>query len=127
MYDIKGNLILPIEYDGFGCIANDRTKSSTLLIPDVKAIVVSKIYDIEKQGKQTYYGIVDSQGKVLMLTGLQSVYSVTNNGIKEYTMIYNDGNYDVIESILKNELVNKNTMQTEAKPETKNEIINEII
>ncbi len=108
MYDVKGNLILPIEYDGFGCATNDRTKSSTLLIPDVKAIVVSKIYDIEKQGRQTYYGIVDLQGKVLMLTGLQSVYSVTTNGKREYTMIYNDEYYDAIESILMNDLITKN-------------------
>ncbi len=113
MYDIRGNLILPIEYDGFGCITNDKTKSSILLIPDVKAIVVSKLYDIEKQGKQNYYGVVDFQGKVLMLTGLQSVYSVTNNGIKEYTMIYNDVSYDAIESILNNALTIRNTVTNE--------------
>lgn len=113
MYDVKGNLILPIEYDGFGCITNDRTKSSILLIPDVKSIVVSKIYDIEKKGKVAYYGIVDAQGKQLMGVGLQSVYSVTNNGIKEYTMIYNDIPYDAIQSILNNKLTTRNTVQTE--------------
>ena len=123
MYDIKGNLILPIEYDGFGCVANDRTKSSTLLIPDVKAIVVAKIYEIEKQGKITYYGIFDSQGKQLMATGLQSVYSTTNNGMKEYTMVYQDESYDAIESILNNKLMTRNTVQTETNSETKNEII----
>ncbi len=123
MYDIKGNLILPIEYDGFGCIANDRTKSSTLLIPEVNAIVISKIYDIAKQGKVTYYGIVDLHGKQLMGAGLQSVYSVTNNGIQEYTMVYNNTSYDAIESILKNDLITRNTVQTETNSGTKNEIL----
>ena len=48
-----------------------------------------------------------------MLTGLQSVYSVTNNGIKEYTMIYNDVSYDAIESILNNALTIRNTVTNE--------------
>ena len=33
LYDIKGNLILPIEYDGFGCIAgtsSDKTLNNIL-------------------------------------------------------------------------------------------------
>lgn len=116
MYDIKGKLILPIEYDGIGCIASDRTLNSTLLVPEVKGIVVSKIYEIQNNKKATYYGIVNSTGVELVPTGLETVYSITSNGREEYTMIYNGTSYDVIE------YVNKYLLQSKINENTNNEI-----
>ena len=101
MYDIKGELILPIEYDGIGCISGDRTLNNILIIPEVEGIVVSKIYELQKDKKDTYYGIVDSKGRELVPTGLETVYSITNSGREEYTMIYNSTQYDIIDYVKK--------------------------
>lgn len=100
LYDIKGNLILPIEYDGFGCIAgtsSDKTLNNILVIPDIEGIVVSKIYELEDRKKFTAYGIVNSLGKEMVPTSLETVYSITNNGREEYTMIYNGEAIDILE------------------------------
>lgn len=115
MYDIKGKLILPIEYDGIGCIASDKTLNNILVIPNVKGIVVSKIYETEDKRKTTLYGIVNSLGKDLVPAALETVYSVTNNGRDEYTMIYNGSSYDVIDYI--NRYVDLKTLNGESNTE----------
>ena len=97
MYDKKGNLILPIEYDGIGCVTNNNTSNSTLIIPDIKGIVVSKIYETENNKKKTLYGIVNYLGKDLVPTALETVYYVINNGREEYIMTFNGTTYNVIE------------------------------
>lgn len=97
MYDKKGNLILPIEYDGLGCITNNNTSNSTLIIPDIKGIVVSKIYETENRKKTTLYGIVNYLGKDLVPTALETVYYVINNGREEYIMTCRGTTYNVIE------------------------------
>ncbi len=99
MYDIKGNLILPIEYDGIGCVSSDKTLNNILVIPNVKGIVVSKIRETEDRRKITEYGIVNWLGKELVPVALETVYSITNNGREEYTMIHNGTSYDVIDYI----------------------------
>lgn len=104
MYDKKGNLILPLEYDGIGCIAGsstDKTLNNILVIPDIKGIVFSKTYETEKNKKLTLYGIVNSLGKEIVTTALETVYSVTNNGRDEYTMINNGKSYNIIEYVNK--------------------------
>lgn len=101
MYDIKGNLILPIDYDGIGCVANDKTLNNTLIIPDVKGIVISKIYETQDKRKTTLYGIVSSKGNTLVPAALETVYYVVNNGREEYTMINEGTSYDVIEYVKK--------------------------
>lgn len=134
MYDKKGNLILPIEYDGIGCIADGKNLNNILVIPEVKGIVVSKIYEIEKNRKVAYYGLVNSLGKELIATGLETIYSVTNNGREEYTMIYKGTSKNVIEYINENVDLealseeNKTTPQANEKTNTlTNEKTNEIV
>ena len=56
---------------------------------------------LQKDKKDTYYGIVDSKGKELVPTGLETVYSITNSGREEYTMIYNSTQYDIIDYVKK--------------------------
>lgn len=97
MYDKKGNLILPIEYDGIGCIVNSNTSNNTLIVPDIKGIVVAKQYELEKNQKTTLYGIVNSLGKKIVAAALEKVYYTVTNGRAEYTMEYQGNSYNVIE------------------------------
>lgn len=119
MYDIKGNLILPIEYDGIGCVASDKTLNNILVIPFVKGIVFSKINENQDKNKITVYGIVNSLGKTLVPAALETVYSVTNNGREEYTMVFEGKSYDVIDYV--NTYVNLEELNNES---SKNENIN---
>ena len=103
LYDVRGNLILPIEYAGFGCIANNSTNTQTinnlLLIPEIKAIVVSRTYTIENNRNVTYYGLVNYLGKELIVPALTTIYSVTENNRDTYSMLHNGNTRDVLEYI----------------------------
>lgn len=128
LYDIKGNLILPIEYINLGCIAktsSDKTLNNILIIPEVEGIVVCKQFEIESK-KLEYYGIVNSTGKELVPVALETVYSITASGKEEYTMINNGNSFDVIRWIKENalpqeDITNTNTVVNEEKTETVNE------
>ena len=102
MYDKKGNLIVPIEYDGMGCIENSNTSNNVLIIPDIKGIVVAKEYELERNNKITLYGIVNSLGRTMVPAGLEKVYSVVTNGREEYSMVYQENTYNVLEWANKN-------------------------
>lgn len=97
LYDKRGNLILPIEYDGIGCVASDRNLNNIAIIPEIKAIVVSKIREDENRRKITEYGLVNYLGKIMVPVALETVYSTVNNGREEYTMIFQGTTYNVIE------------------------------
>ena len=99
LFDVKGNVILPLEYDGIGCISSDKRFNNLVVIPDIEGIVVAKNYELENSRKVTWYGIVNSSGETLVQAALDTVYSVTNNGREEYTMIHNNTYYDVIDYV----------------------------
>ena len=129
MYDKRGNLILPIEYEGFGCTINNTSVNNILIIPEVKGIVVSKTYQMEKE-RVTLYGIVNYLGKDLVPAALQTVYSTINNGRETYTMIYNGTSYNVIDYIYEwvdlesvNQDVSTNVNNIEESQTQLNEII----
>lgn len=125
MYDKKGNLILPLEYDGIGCIVNSSTSNNTLIIPDIKGIVVAKQYELEKNKKTTLYGIVNSLGRELVATGLEKVYSTITNGREEYSMVaYKGETYDVIKYA--NEHLNLQVLNDETKSQVNETITNEV-
>lgn len=101
LYDIRGNLILPIEYISLGCVSrtsSDRTLNNILIIPEIEGIVVCKQFEIDNK-KTQYYGIFSSTGKELVPIVLETVYSVTVSGQEEYTMINNGNSIDIIEFI----------------------------
>lgn len=101
LYDIRGNLILPVEYVSLGCISktsSGKTLNNILIIPEIKGIVVSKQFEIDSK-KTDYYGIVNSKGKELVPIALDTVYSITVSGKEEYTMINQGNSIDVIEYI----------------------------
>jgi len=126
LYDITGNLILPIEYIDLGCVSktsSDRTLNNILVIPEVEGIVVCKQFEIDTK-KLEYYGIYSSTGRELVPVALETVYSITASGKEEYTMINNGNSYDVIkyikEQVLAQEDIN-NTNANEEKTGTVNE------
>lgn len=123
MYDKKGNLILPIEYDGIGCIANSNTSNNVLIIPNAKGIVVSKDYETEDRRKYTLYGIVNSLGRQILPTVLENVYSTVSNGREEYSTIYQNNTYNLIDFINAN--ADLETLNDETKTQ-ENEITNNI-
>lgn len=99
LYNIKGELILPIEFISLGCISktsSDKTLNNILIIPEIEGIVVCRQYEIESR-KLEYYGIYNSKGKEIAPATLEAVYSVVVSGREEYTMIHNGKAYDVIE------------------------------
>ena len=106
LYDIKGNVILPLEYNGLGCIAGTSTTknfNNILIIPEVEGIVVSKGYTTEDSKQETtLYGIVSAQGKTLVDPYLETVYSTVSSGVEEYTMTNNGKLYNVVEYIKTN-------------------------
>ena len=130
MFDIKGNQILSIEYDGFGCVSQtskDKTLNNILLIPDIKGIVVSKIFELERQ-KTTLYGIVSYLGKEIIPVALETVYSTTINNRDEYTMINSGKSYNVLDYVseyLNLEEINKQDNK-QADNSATNTIANEI-
>lgn len=127
LFDVRGNLILPIEYDSLGCISktsNDKTLNNILIIPEIEGIVVCKQIEVDKR-KQYVYGIVNSRGRELVDTLLDTVYSITISGQEEYTMTNNGNSYDVIEFI--NKYVNKDIIEETSTDTTANTIVNEEI
>lgn len=104
MFDVKGNIILPIEYVGLGCISRNsvpgRTTNNILTIPEIKGIVISKQYEVDKR-KYVYYGIIDEQGNELVPPYLETVYSIIENGKETYTMINNGNSINVIDYVQK--------------------------
>lgn len=126
MYDKKGNLILPIEYEGLGCIVNNNTSNNTLIIPDIKGIVVSKVYEIEDNKKITLYGIVNWLGRELIPTGAETIYSTVTNGREEYSMkVYKGDTHNVIKYA--NERLNLQELNDETKSQMdEEENINEV-
>lgn len=131
LYDIRGNLILPIDYIDLGCISktsSDRTLNNILIIPEVEGIVVCKQFEIDSK-KLEYYGIVNSRGKELVPVALDTVYSITVSGQEEYTMINNGNSYDVIEYIKEQvlsqeDITNTNTVVNEETTAIVNEEAN---
>lgn len=123
LYDIRGNIILPVEYISLGCISktsSDRTLNNILIIPEIEGIVVCKQFEINSK-RIEYYGIVNSRGKELVPVALDTVYSVTVSGQEEYTMINNGNSYDIIEYIKEFVLPNED----EKSNVTKNTVVNE--
>lgn len=110
LYDIRGNVILPIEFISLGCVSrtsSDKTLNNILIIPEIEGIVVCKQYEIDNR-KAQYYGIFSSTGKELVPVALETVYSITVSGQEEYTMINNGNSFDIIEWIRENVMIEEN-------------------
>lgn len=82
--DVKGNQILPLEFDSLGYISGTRKGSSEnnlIIIPDIEGIVVCK---------NEKYGIVNSTGKLIAPYAFDRIYSITMSGKDTFYLTYGD-------------------------------------
>ena len=116
LYDKTGKQIVPVEYDGLGCIAGTQASTAVknlLIIPKYECIVVQK---------NNKFGLVNSLGRELLPCILDSIYVETISGQDTYYMTQGEGEplnvIDFLEEyILKPEEIEQNS----------NSIINETI
>lgn len=98
LLDLNGNTVMPVEYEALGCKVTslkDTSVNSVLLIPEYEAIVVckDKLYGIFGPD---YY---KKSGKLLIDVAVESVYSITSGGNKEYYLTYQGNKMHVINYI----------------------------
>ncbi len=111
LFDKTGRKITEVKYDDLGCAVDSKTSGaqngrSVLLIPDYEGIVV-------KTGN--VYGVIDSEGKELIKSVLNSVYAITASGETTYYMTSNNQVLNVIDYIkkyVKNSATNSDNSQT---------------
>jgi len=90
LYDIRGNQLTELMYDGIGCPlpSNEITEgrpntSGVIVIPEMNGIVVQ----LNKQSEDAevkQYGIVDTNGKQIIAIEASYIYSSVSNGTKTY-------------------------------------------
>lgn len=117
-FDKDGNLVLKLEYDGFGCTntsveinGTKKTVESVISIERCKGIVV------EKEAK---YGLIEVTGKELVPIAVDSIYAIENaeNEDEKYFMLYNNEELNVIERLIIAGLIEPT--KTETKEEENN-------
>lgn len=96
LFDIKGNNIVPIEFDELGYTKGSsgslsgKAVNNLLVIPNYKAIVLGKKID-----KETLYGIYSNEGKEFVPCRLTNAYSVISSGVSTYYMEYQGNTLDI--------------------------------
>lgn len=97
--NLSGNVVINPEYTDLGCTTSS-SNSNVLIIPEINGIVVRK---------DKTYGIVSTDGKVLIKNVLAKVYKEKVDGKDVYYMIYNNTKYNVIDYITKSSQEKNNT------------------
>lgn len=126
LYDIKGNQILPLEYDSMGCVARTSTSSSlntVLIIPQIEGIVVGKDFQDDNNRKTTYYGVFSSRGRELIPVWMETIYSVISSGQEKYTMVNMGKDFDIIDYIKENGILDNIDEESETENTTVNEVL----
>lgn len=97
-YDVKGNYVLKANYDNIGYKKQDDDDASvkdTVIIPKeigVEGIIISL--------GESYYGIADSNGRIIIPCSYSKIYASSNLGETEY--FYEMGeNKDLLENLLR--------------------------
>lgn len=101
LIDINGNTILPIEYDAIGCQAStssDARAEDVIVIPEIDGIVVEKD-EINGNARIKKYGIVKSDGTLLINIVLDNAYSLTTQGETTYYVTVQNQVIDIVEFI----------------------------
>lgn len=119
-FDKDGNMILKLEYDGFGCNVNtvevNRMKKAVLpvfYINECKGLVVKKA---EK------YGVLDLKGKELVPVAVDSIYEVEvekkEDEDERFYMLYNNKELNVINQLRKAGLIEENNKEQDESNKT---------
>ncbi len=104
LYDVEGNTILPINYDGFGYKVDSRVdtsgnEQSVLIIPSTLGIsgIVVNFNDL--------YGIYDVNKEKLVLPCIaEKIYAITRSGKTTYYMQYNGSSTNIEDWITENNI-----------------------
>ena len=101
LIDINGNEVLPIEYNGIGCIANKSSDSryqDVVIIPELNGIVVEKD---ETNGNTNIpkYGLVTPQGRLLVNIVLDNVYAIVSQGEIDYYAVIQNQTINLVDFI----------------------------
>ena len=99
LFDTSGRKVTIKEYDALGCNAVNGVSNG-----DAKPVLLIKKYEgiVVKDGE--FYGVIDGQGRELVSTVVQNIYSITNEEEVTYNMTYNNQTMNVlsyIEEVLK--------------------------
>lgn len=116
LFNIEGQLIADFNLDGLGYVDSKNGKSNILLIDKLEGIVVSK------SGK---YGVISSEGKLLVACVFDKIYSEIVSGEEKYYLQFGNSAYELesyIETTEKaqeqNDEDNSSTMEDEISSET---------
>ncbi len=99
LYNVNGEVVLPVEYDSIGCVVSSRQNASSknaILLEDYEAVIVGKKmneYDTNKK-----YAVYNAQGDQLVDFVLDNVFYITENGKDVYYLQTNGqtGNLDEV-------------------------------
>ncbi|MBR2785993.1 MAG: WG repeat-containing protein [Clostridia bacterium] len=105
--NLKGALVIKLQYSGIGYSENSNANSNVLIIPEVEAIVV-------KKGE--YYGMISKTNRVLVEIALSKVYRDVEDGKTKYLMIYKGVKQDVLKYF--EDVVNKTSESTTKTTDT---------
>lgn len=111
--NLKGKVVIKLEYTDLGYIGTNST-NSILIIPKLNAIIVKK---------DNNYGIITKSNTILVKSVLTKVYKEVVDGEEQYTMLYNDKKYNVIDYI-NNSAKNVNDGPNAVKKENVDETTN---
>ncbi len=97
--NLKGSVIISLQYDDLGYSENKNPNSNVLIIPEEEAIVVKK---------NGYYGMISKTNRTLIKNTLSKVYRDVVDGKTTYTMVYGEHG-EQSRDVLKyfNDVVNK--------------------
>ena len=99
LYNINGEVILPVEYDSIGCIVTStQTKSANnaVLLEDYEGIIVGK--EISESDTNKKYAVYNPLGEQLVGFLLDNIFYRTENGKDIYYLEMNgqQGNLDEV-------------------------------
>lgn len=116
-FDKDGNLILKLEYNGFGC--NKKQVEIGGIKKDVNPVLTIERCNgiVVKKGDK--YGIKSVDGKDLVSINLDNIYSVENEDKKiEYYMLYKNTELNIIEELIKAKLIEEENDVTNTQENT---------
>ena len=108
--DIEGKEILPLEYDGIGCDADnpsDPRFSDVIVIPELEAIVIEKD-EVNGQSRVKKYGMVKKDGSHFINYVLDTVYSITAQGKTVFCGYVQNQIIDIVDFIYQEQAGNSN-------------------
>lgn len=120
-FDVNGNEVLEMIYDGIGC---ELTKIEVEKITKtVKPVVVIEECEGVVVKKDDKYGLIDVTGKKLVSISTDAIYINEEN--KEYYMLYNGKEMNILKELIKAGLIEekKTSEEIENNKNTNNNVI----